>query len=135
MTSPSRSACASLVWASATYRISSTEEQTCSYCHETQEAIGIEELADHIEGAFNRHYQQTSTEPNDYEFMLQRDGESSYEWERHGEPINWAIVNAADVRRRSPKTCSKSSKSVTPASMRTPWAMRHRLRATPTTKK
>lgn len=75
----------------------SGKEQTCSYCNETQEAIGIEELADHIEGAFNRHYQQTSPEPNDYEFMLQRDSESSYEWERHGEPINWAIVNAADV--------------------------------------
>jgi hypothetical protein len=71
--------------------------QPCSYCGEIREAIGIEELADRVEGAFNRHYQQTSTEPNDYEFMLMRDRESSYEWDRHGEPIVWAIVNAADV--------------------------------------
>jgi hypothetical protein len=73
------------------------KKQTCSYCGETLEAISIEELADHIEGAFDRHYQRTSTEPDDYEFMLQRDRESSYEWERHGDPIKYAIVNAADV--------------------------------------
>ena len=67
-------------------------EQTCSYCGETQEAVGIEQLADHIEGAFNRHYQQTSTEPNDYEFILQRDRESSYEWERHPALVTPGIV-------------------------------------------
>ncbi len=76
----------------------SGEEKTCSYCNAGQEAIGIEALADHIEGAFNRHYRQTSTEPNDYEHMLSRDRESTYDWERHGEPVVCAIVNAADVK-------------------------------------
>jgi RES domain-containing protein len=75
----------------------SGKEQTCSYCNETQETIGIEELADHFESAFDRHYRRTSTEPNDFEFMMLRDREGSYDWERHGDPIKWALVNAADV--------------------------------------
>ncbi|BBC03847.1 hypothetical protein [Bradyrhizobium elkanii] len=45
----------------------SGEQQTCSYCHTTQAAIGIEEFADHVEAAFDRHYRRTSTEPDDYE--------------------------------------------------------------------
>jgi hypothetical protein len=75
----------------------STEQHTCSYCHTTREVISIEAFADEIEGAFNRHYRRTATEPDDYEYMLLRDKESSYDWERHGEPVVDAIANAAEV--------------------------------------
>jgi hypothetical protein len=75
----------------------SREQHTCSYCHTTQAAIGIEEFADHIEGAFERHYRRTSTEPDDYEYMLLRDRESNYDWDRHGEPVVSAIASAAEV--------------------------------------
>jgi hypothetical protein len=75
----------------------SGEQHACSYCHTTQQAIGLEELADEIEGAFDRHYRRTSTEPDDYESMLLRDKESNYDWDRHGEPVVDAIASAAEV--------------------------------------
>ncbi|HJU03842.1 MAG TPA: RES domain-containing protein [Nitrospiraceae bacterium] len=75
----------------------SGEQQTCSYCHTTQAAMGIEQFADHVEGAFDRHYRRTSTEPDDYEYMLLRDRESNYDWDRHGEPVVPAIASAAEV--------------------------------------
>lgn len=73
------------------------EQHACSYCDTTQEAISIEVFADEIEGVFDRHYRRTSTGPNDYEYMLLRDKESSYDWNRHGEPVVDAIASAAEV--------------------------------------
>ncbi|WP_316214824.1 RES domain-containing protein [Bradyrhizobium sp. SZCCHNR2035] len=73
------------------------EQHACSYCHTTREAISIEAFADEIEGAFARHYRRTSTEPSDYEYMLLRDKEGSYNWDRHGEPVIDAIASAAEV--------------------------------------
>jgi hypothetical protein len=54
-------------------------------------------MADRIEGAFDAHFRRTSTEPNDFEYMMLRDKESNYDWARHGEEIVWAIANAAEV--------------------------------------
>jgi RES domain/HEPN/RES N-terminal domain 1 len=73
------------------------EQHACSYCQTTQEAISIEDLADEIEGAFDRHYRRTSTEPNDYEHMMLRDKDSNYDWDRHGEPVVDAIATAAEI--------------------------------------
>jgi hypothetical protein len=71
----------------------------CAYCDGEMErrAITIAALADYIESAFERHYVRTPTDPDDYEYMLLKDKESSYDWERHGEEVVWAITNAADV--------------------------------------
>lgn len=74
------------------------EVALCHYCEDDEEeCIPIEELADHIEGAFERHYYRTSDQPDMYESMLQRDKELDYEWERHGEPVLEAIADAASV--------------------------------------
>jgi len=54
-------------------------------------------LADHVESAFERHYTRTSPEPDDFEYMMLRDRESNYEFERHGEEVVWAIANAAEI--------------------------------------
>ncbi len=71
---------------------------TCDYCDEDgEECIPIEELADHIEGAFARHYYQTSDQPDMYESMLLGDKELDYFWERHGEPVLEAIADAASI--------------------------------------
>ncbi|KEQ52264.1 RES domain-containing protein [Sphingobium chlorophenolicum] len=71
---------------------------TCSYCEDDEEpCISIEELADHVEGAFERHYYRTSDQPDMYESMLLRDREMSYEWDRHGEPVLHAIADAASM--------------------------------------
>jgi hypothetical protein len=71
--------------------------EICSYCNTVQASIDIEELADRVEGAFGRHHRRTSTEPDDFEYMLLRDRESNYDWERHGGPVVWAIANAAEI--------------------------------------
>lgn len=70
----------------------------CSYCSEDEEqSITVAELADHVDGAFERHYQRTSEQPDMYESMLLRDKEIDYDWDRHGEPVRHVIEEAAGV--------------------------------------
>jgi hypothetical protein len=70
----------------------------CSYCAiEGEPCITVEELADHVEGAFKRHFYRTSDQPDGYESMLLRDKEINYEWDRHGEPVLYAIEEAASI--------------------------------------
>lgn len=70
----------------------------CHYCEDDEEkCIPIGELANQIEGAFERHYYRTSDQPDMYESMLLRDKELAYEWDRHGEPILEAIADAASI--------------------------------------
>ena len=70
----------------------------CSYCDDDEEStIPIEDLAGHIDGAFERHYYRTSPDPDMYESMLLRDKELDYDWDRHGEPVLYAIEEAASI--------------------------------------
>lgn len=74
------------------------EVDLCSFCEDDEEpCISLEELADHIEGAFERHYYKTSTDPDMFESMLLRDKEIDYDWDRHGEPVLYAIQDAASI--------------------------------------
>lgn len=70
----------------------------CHYCGDDEEkCIPIEELADHVAGAFERHYYRTSDQPDMYESMLLRDKELDYDWDRHGEPVLEAIAEATSI--------------------------------------
>lgn len=69
----------------------------CSYCRQKAQSYKIEEIAEHIETAFEQHYRRTSDQPTYWQQSLLSDRESDYEWERDGEPVVWAIVNAADI--------------------------------------
>lgn len=70
----------------------------CDYCDEDEEpTISINELANEIEGAFERHYERTSPDPDDFQSAMLRDKEVDYEWWREGEQVVWAIANAASV--------------------------------------
>ena len=70
-------------------------EAECAFCGAEEEAtITLEELADHIEGAFGRHFERTSPDPDMFEEMLIRDREINFEWYRHGEPVLYAITAA-----------------------------------------
>ncbi len=69
----------------------------CAYCKKRGLTIAVEELAEHVDGAFERHYRRTSTEPDGYQRAVMNDPESTYDWERDGEPVVWAIVNAAEI--------------------------------------
>lgn len=69
------------------------ESAECYYCQETQKTISIDELADEIEAAFERHYVRTPIDPSGYEYALQKEGL----WERAGEPVVYAISEAAGI--------------------------------------
>lgn len=69
----------------------------CDYCGTEAPTISLSELADEIEGAFDRHFVRTSPDPTDFESALIRDKEIAYEWNRDGEPVLWAIVGAANI--------------------------------------
>lgn len=70
------------------------EDGTCDYCGLEGKCITTEELADHVQGAFERHFTRTSTEPDDSYSMLQaREGK----WERGGDDVVNAIANAAEI--------------------------------------
>jgi hypothetical protein len=75
----------------------SGEQSVCSYCGKRRKTISMTDLADEFDGAFERHFYRTSTEPNDYEYMLLKDRESSYDFERHGEPVLDVIQEIGDV--------------------------------------
>lgn len=71
---------------------------TCSYCgNDARPCITVEQLADRIEGAFERHYSRTPEHPDMYESLLLSDKESSYEFERHGDPVLEVIAQAAGI--------------------------------------
>jgi hypothetical protein len=79
----------------------------CSYCGKTRRSYSVGELAQRVEMAFEQHYIRTSDQPNDYQSMLQRDRESSYEWYRDGEPVTDAIMNAAEIPQEAAEDIQK----------------------------
>src|SRR5438874_6950184 len=69
----------------------------CSYCRKTRTQYSIELMAERVERAFEQHYTRTARDPDAIEWMMMRDRESDYEWEREGEPVVWATANSAHV--------------------------------------
>ncbi|MBW0007149.1 MAG: RES family NAD+ phosphorylase [Sphingomonas sp.] len=55
----------------------------------------MEELADWLEAAFERHFQRTPTEPSGYEYALIKEGD--LDWERRGDPTAFVIAGTARV--------------------------------------
>ena len=66
----------------------------CGYCGRAGATIPLEELADHVESAFEEHYSRTATEPDPLEHMMIK--ECNDDWERGGEPTLDAISNAIE---------------------------------------
>ncbi|WJD60673.1 RES domain-containing protein [Pseudomonas kurunegalensis] len=67
----------------------------CSYCDEADNPrITLEVLAEHVEEAFESHYERTPQEPSAYEYALSRDREIDYFWEREGDPVLEVIAEA-----------------------------------------
>lgn len=69
----------------------------CSYCGEIEKCYNLEKLSERIETAFDQHYFRTSDQPTAFEYAMLADKESNYDWERAGEPVVDAIMNAADI--------------------------------------
>lgn len=69
----------------------------CSYCKEVASSYNIGELSERIEQVFGEHYVRTADEPTDEQYSMMHAEDSSYDWERAGEPVTYAIMNAADI--------------------------------------
>ena len=69
----------------------------CSYCGVIDATYTIGNVADRVEQAFQQHYERTADHPDSWEERLLADRESNYDWERAGDIVVWAIVNAASI--------------------------------------
>lgn len=60
----------------------------CSYCADTEiPCLTLAELAERVQVAVGQHYSMTLDGPDEYQSALLHDRESTYNWEREGEPI------------------------------------------------
>lgn len=73
------------------------DERECSFCEHEGFVIPIADLAQKVEAAFKAHYIRTSDQPDAFQSAMLSDRESSYEWEREGEPALEAIQEAASI--------------------------------------
>ena len=71
------------------------QDACCSYCGQEDKTFTIEQMADRVQAAFEQHYERTSDEPSAVEWIMQKDKESTYEWEREGDATVDAIGGAA----------------------------------------
>jgi len=69
----------------------------CSYCAETRASYEVGTLADLVDEVIREHFVRTSTEPDSFEWAMLADRESSYNWDRHGEPVEVVIMNLAEI--------------------------------------
>src|SRR6266496_5876326 len=68
-----------------------------SYCDRRAKSHTIADMAERIETVFEQHFRRTSDQPNSWQQSLLSDRESNYHWERDGEPVVYAIANAAKI--------------------------------------
>jgi hypothetical protein len=70
---------------------------TCFHCGSRAKNYSLMEISERIETAFEQHYIRTSDQPSSFQYAMLADRESTYDWEREGEPVVDAIMNAADI--------------------------------------
>lgn len=69
----------------------------CSYCGTSQESYTIATMSERIFEVFEEHYTRTSDQPDSFQSMMMADKEGTYEFEREGEEVVYAIENAAKI--------------------------------------
>jgi hypothetical protein len=69
---------------------------SCCFCGEERPCIGLEELADYVEGALERHYRLTPSAPIDNPFFGAEEGHAG--WERAGDPVRRLVAEIVGVR-------------------------------------
>jgi hypothetical protein len=67
----------------------------CDYCGKEANTFSIEEVAEDVRGAFERHYTRTPGGPSESEEFMYR--ESAVTWEREGDPSTTAIAEAVKI--------------------------------------
>lgn len=71
--------------------------EQCDYCEQQAASWPLEQLAERIETAFDQHYTRTADQPDPWQERMLADRESSYEWEREGQPTADAFQEAAEI--------------------------------------
>jgi hypothetical protein len=71
--------------------------ERCSYCKKINKCYSIANMSMRIDEVFEQHYALTSDQPDSWQTFLLADKESNYTWEREGEPVVEAIINAAAI--------------------------------------
>ena len=69
----------------------------CFYCKKVASSASLEDLAHFVSTAFEHHYYRTSDQPSGFQWSMMRDEESTYDWERDGEPVVDVIANSAEI--------------------------------------
>lgn len=80
----------------------------CSYCGKKAASISLGTMSKHVHQAFEKHYQRTASEPDAFEYAMMNDEDSTYSWEREGEPATYAIMNAAEI----PESAAEDIRSI-----------------------
>lgn len=71
------------------------ENARCFYCEDEGKTISIEDLADHVDAAFEEHFEVTSNEPTAFEYSMMK--EPDFQWYREGQSSADAIEDAAEI--------------------------------------
>jgi hypothetical protein len=71
------------------------ERGVCDYCGKEVNTFSIEEVAEDVRGAFERHYTRTPGGASENEEFMYR--ESAVTWEREGDPSTTAIAEAVKI--------------------------------------
>lgn len=79
----------------------------CSYCQKQGRCYSLEEMAECIDTAFQSCYQLSDDQPTSYEAALMGDREINYEWDRPGEPVIYAIMDASEIPERAAEDIQK----------------------------
>lgn len=69
----------------------------CSYCGNRQKSYTIGDMAERIAEVFEEHYTRTSDQPDSFQQMMMSDPDGSYEFEREGQEVVYAIEDAAKI--------------------------------------
>lgn len=75
----------------------SGKRRKCSYCLQQRRSYKVDDFADRVAQAFHSHYVRTADQPDSFQSMMMRDREIDYGWERDGEPVIQAIMDAAEI--------------------------------------
>jgi len=73
------------------------ETASCSYCGNEGPTDTIDRMADRVQAAFEDHFRLTPDQPSAFEYTMQKDPESTYDWYRTGEPVVDVIAAAAEI--------------------------------------
>lgn len=67
----------------------------CTFCFASGATFLVEEIADRVEAMLEQHFRRTSTEPDDFQYAMMKEGDLV--WEREGTPLLQVIESSAGL--------------------------------------